>query len=168
MKKFFAIGIVSLFLLHLAGVYTYFGVRMMAIHKEMKAKLKMLPADKLEKIILSKEEFKRINFDEEEVELKGKMYDIAKIVEQENHFIIYALHDESEDDLLSFLDEITKKSSDDKEPVPSQLLQFLGLVFIPTSNSFHFPQVTSEKHFSFYSNRYSAFHTSIESPPPRG
>jgi hypothetical protein len=168
MKKLFAIAFVSLFLLHFAGVYTYFGVRLMAIRKEMKAKLKTLPLEQFEKITLSKTGFKKINLDEEELELNGKMYDIAKIEGNGSGYIVYALHDESEDSLLGLLDEMVKRSCNDKKPVPSQLFQFLSLVFIPSSANFFIPPILPEKHFYFYSNSYSPFHSSIESPPPRG
>jgi hypothetical protein len=167
MKKLFAIVFVSLFLLHYAGFYAYFGTRLMSIRYEMKNKLKALPEEKLEKIVLSKNNFAKIDFEEHEVELNGKMYDIAKVIERGDQFIIYALHDTSEDNLLSFLDEMVKRSSNDKKPVPSQLLQFLSLVFIPSSNNFLFGQTITEKHFSLYANLYSSFRSSIESPPPR-
>jgi hypothetical protein len=168
MKKLFAIAFVSLFLLHFAGVYTYFGVRLIAIRQEMKVKLKALPDEQLEKIILSKKNFEKVDVEENELELNGKMYDIAKIEKKGNEYIVYALHDEHEDNLLSFLDEIVKRSGSDKKPVPSQLLQFLSLVFIPSSNNFSLHQIKTEKHFDLYSNLYSSFRSSIESPPPKG
>jgi hypothetical protein len=167
MKKLFAIAFVSLFLLHFAGVYTYFGVRLMAIRQEMKEKLRALPDEQLEKIVLSKKDFQKIDVEENEIKVNGKMYDIAKVKENGNQYILYALHDEHEDNLLSLLDEIVKRSSNDKKPVPSQLLQFLSLVFIPSSNNFLFGQTITEKHFSLYANLYSSFRSSIESPPPR-
>jgi hypothetical protein len=168
MKKIFAIAIVSLFLLHYAGFYAYFGARLMSIRYDMKNKLKELPEEKLERIVLSKNDFAKIDFDEDEVELNGKMYDIAKVIERGDQFIIHALHDASEDNLLSFLDEMVKRSGNDEKPVPSQLLQFLSLVFIPSSNNFFFGQTAIEKHFSLYANLYSSFRSSIESPPPKG
>ncbi len=168
MKKLFAIAFVSLFLLHFAGVYTYFGVRLVAIRQEMKAKLKALPKEQLEKIILSKRDFQKVDVEENEIELNGKMYDIAKMEEKGNEYIVYALHDEHEDNLVSFLNEIVKRSSNDKKPVPSQLLQFLSLVFIPTQNNFCFYQKSYQKHFYQYSNLYLSFRTSIGSPPPQG
>jgi hypothetical protein len=167
MKKLFAIAFVSLFLLHFAGVYTYFGVRLMAIRQEMKVMLKALPDEQLEKIILSERDFKKINLEEYEVELNGKMYDIAKIEEKDKEYVIYALHDEHEDSLLSFLDGLVKRSSNDKKPVPSQLLQFFSLVFIPSSTNFLFRQIVTEEYLCLYANLYSSFRSSIESPPPR-
>jgi hypothetical protein len=140
----------------------------MAIHQEMKAKLKVLPEEKLEKIILYKNDFTKIDFDENEVELNGKMYDIAKVVEYSDHFIIYALHDQSEDSLLSFLDEITKRSSDSKERVPSQLLQFLSLIFIPISNNFNIGREESVFYFADHTDFYQSIEKGIHSPPPWG
>jgi hypothetical protein len=168
MKKIFAIAIVSLFLLHYAGFYAYFGARLMSIRYDMKNKLKELPEEKLEKIVLSKNDFAKIDFDEDELELNGKMYDIAKIIERGDQFIIHALHDASEDNLLSFLDEMVKRSNNDKKPVPSQLLEFFSLVFLPTQNNLCFYQKSYQKHFYQYSNLYSSLRSAIDSPPPQG
>ncbi len=168
MKKLFAIAFVSLFLLHFAGVYTYFGVRLINIRQEMKLKLKTLSDDQLVKIVLSKKDFQKVDLEENEIELNDNMYDIAKIEKNGNEYVLYAQHDEHEDNLLSFLDEIMKRSNSDKKPVPSQLLQLLSLVYISPSNNFSFRKTVTEKHFSLYSNLYSSFHSSIESPPPKG
>jgi hypothetical protein len=167
MKKLFAIAVVFLFLLHFVGVYTYFCVRMTSIHREMKAKLKALPEEKLEKIILSKNDLAKINFDEDEVELNGKMYDVSKVVEYNDHFIIYALHDQSEDSLLSFLDDLVNESAHDNKPVPNQLLKFFSLVFIQPQNNFFFHLGSYPKHLFSYSDLYFFIHSSIESPPPQ-
>ena len=79
MKKLFAIAFVCLFLLHFAGVYTYFGVRLMAIRQEMNQLLKTTPDDQLELMHLTKSEYQKSLHEEDELELNGKMYDIARV-----------------------------------------------------------------------------------------
>jgi 3-dehydroquinate dehydratase len=152
--------------LQFVGFYAYFGSRLLAIRQEMRAALAILPEEKLEKIIISTDEFKRLDPEENEIELSGKMYDIAKIVKTENGYILFALHDEHEDNLLSLLDEMIKRSTNDKKPVPSQLGQFFALVFIPTQVSFSFAH--SEPVFSVteYINAYQSITQSILAPPP--
>ncbi|MFM8744027.1 MAG: hypothetical protein ACKODM_11990, partial [Cytophagales bacterium] len=109
MKKLFSIGLVSLFLLHFAGVYTYFGVRLMAIRQEMRLLLKATPDEKLELIQLTKSDYQKSLQEEDELELNGKMYDIARVEVKEGIYFVYALHDVAEDNLLGFLNEVLKR-----------------------------------------------------------
>lgn len=169
MKKLFAIGFLTLFALQFAGFYAYFGVRLIAIRQEMKALLAQTPEEQLQKIVISAVEFASIDQDESEIELNGKMYDIAKIKKQRGDYLLFALHDEHEDSLLSLLDEIVKRSTRDKKPVPSQLLQFLTWLFVPTSTT-SFNGFDSEKNIASttYLNYYLSVEQSIPVPPPWG
>lgn len=166
MKRIVAIGFLVVFALQFAGFYAYFGSRLVAIRKEMRAALATQPEENLEKIVLSFDEFNKLDTEENEVELSGKMYDIAKIVKSEDGYILFALHDEHEDNLLSLLDEMIKRSTNDKKPVPSQLGQFFALVFLPTQISFSF--CNSEPIYSptEYINSYQSVTLSIQAPPP--
>jgi len=167
MKKLFAIGFLTLFALQFAGFYAYFGVRLIAIRQEMKALLAQTPEEQLQKIVISAVEFASIDQDESEIELNGKMYDIAKIKKQEGDYLLFALHDEHEDSLLSLLDEMVKRSTRDKKPVPSQLLQFLGWVFVATPTTF-LNCAESAKNLipTNYLNNYISIEKAIPVPPP--
>ncbi len=167
MKKLFAIAFVSLFLLHFAGVYTYFGVRLMAIRQEMKQLLKSIPEDQLELIQLTKSEYQKSLHEEDELELNGKMYDIARLEVKDGIYFVYALHDGAEDNLLGFLDEVVKRSSSDKKPVPAQLFQFFSLDFISPQSNFCFARELAQNISPAYSMLYSSFYFSIDSPPPK-
>lgn len=169
MKKLFAIGILSLLLLHVAGWYTYFGARLFTIHHEMRQLLKSTPAEKLELIKLTKTEYQKASRqDEDEMEFNGKMYDIARVELKEGIYFVYALHDGAEDNLLGFLDEVIKRSSSDKKPVPLQLLQFFSLIFISPQTNFCFVRELTQKFSPAYSLLYSPFLLPIDSPPPKG
>ena len=168
MKKLFAIAFVSLFLLHFAGVYTYFGVRLMAIRQEMKQLLKYTPDHQLELIRLTKSEYQKSLHEEDELELNGRMYDIARVEVKEGIYFVYALHDGAEDNLLGFLEEVVKRSSSDKKPVPAQLFQFFSLVFISPQAKFCFASERAETISPVYPMMYSAFYLSMGTPPPRG
>ena len=167
MKKLFSIGLVSLFLLHFAGVYTYFGVRLMAIRQEMRLLLKVTPDEKLELIQLTKSEYQKYLHEEDELELNGKMYDIARVEVKEGIYFVYALHDGAEDNLLGFLNEVLKRSSSDKKPVPSQLVSFMAWVYLPVQNEFRFSAESVSIGTTLYLDLYAAFSSVVESPPPR-
>jgi len=166
MKRIVAIGFLVVLTLQLVGFYAYFGSRLLTIRKEMRAALAFLPEEKLEKIVVSADEFNKLDLEENEIELSGKMYDIAKIVKSDDVYVLFALHDEHEDNLLSLLDEMIKRSTNDKKPVPSQLGQFFALVYIPTQITFSNSQ--SENIFSLteYINSYQSVTLSIQAPPP--
>lgn len=156
----------SLFALQFAGLYGYFGARLIAIRKEMKALLNRLPESELEKIEVSAKAFQSIDINEGEIELNGKMYDIARIEKHDDQYVLFALHDEHEDNLLSLLDEMIKRSGNDKKPVPSQIFQFLSLVFLPVENHFVFGVAESDSGFTTYLNLYSFSESSNSTPPP--
>lgn len=141
----------------------------MAIRKEMKATLVSLPEEKLERIIISANEFAHVNLEEGEIELNGKMYDIARIKKQGDSYVLFALHDESEDSLLSLLDEMLKRSGNDKKPVPSQLFQFISLLFIPLEEVYaQIPTLKSSFLIQSSNNLYRSINGLVPTPPPWG
>lgn len=167
MKKLFSIGLVSLFVLHFAGVYTYFGVRLMAIRQEMRLLLKATPDEKLELIQLTKSEYQKSLHEEDELELNGKMYDIARVEVKEGIYFVYALHDRAEDNLLGFLNEVLKRSSSDKKPVPSQLVSFMTWVYLPVEHPFNFSGEKASNTSFHYCNLYSSIESPLNTPPPK-
>lgn len=139
----------------------------MAIRQEMKQLLKTTPDDQLEVIQLTKSEYEKSLHEEDELALNGSMYDIAWVEVKGETYFVYALHDDAEDNLLGFLDEVVKRSSSDKKPVPSQLLQFFSLDFISPQAKFYFARELAQKISPLYPMRYSSFYLSIDSPPPK-
>jgi hypothetical protein len=150
------------------GVYLYFGVRLFQIRTEMRAALKDLPQEKLEKFSMSQQEFNNVLMDEHEIKVDGRMYDIARVEQDHQLIIVYALHDEAEDNLLSFLDEIAKRPLQDKKSPPSQILQFIALTFLPPSKTAlsHREGKILELNTKYAFN-HSSIARSIESPPPQ-
>ncbi|MFY8037873.1 MAG: hypothetical protein ACOVMQ_11930 [Cyclobacteriaceae bacterium] len=168
MKRVVAIGFLVLLALQFVGFYAYFGSRLLAIRQEMRAALSALPEEKLEKIVLSANEFKKLDAEENEIELSGKMYDIAKIVKTEGGYILFALHDEHEDSLLALLDELIKRSTNDKKPVPSVVAQFLALVFVVPQSFELLHPLTPSFLITEYVKSSKDFDLMIDAPPPRG
>lgn len=135
----------------------------------MRAALKDLPPGKLEKFSMDQEEFKKVLIDKHEIKVEGRMYDIARIEQDHQRIIVYAVHDEAEDNLLSFLDEIAKRPLQDKKPPPSQILQFIALTFLPPSKTIlsHRDGKILELN-TMYAFNHRDIARSIESPPPQG
>lgn len=168
-KKSLSIALLSFFLLHLAGFYVYFGIRQAQIHREMRSKLKYLPADQLEIIQLSAKAYQQALRDDDEIEIHDKMYDIARIEVKEKQIIVYALHDSAEDNLLSFLDHVLKNAAQDQQQVPSPLLQFSALTFIlPSSLTFKNSLSLLFRAFTNYVVSDLSIIPALDTPPPRG
>ena len=167
-KKIFSIILVSLLLFNFAGLFLYFSVQLFRIHQEMKAKLRTIPDEKLEIFVMTLESFNNARVEEDEMELCGKMYDIARIKEQGETVKVYALYDAAEDNLLAFMDAVVKRPLQDKTSTPAQILQFISLTFLPPGQhplfSLETCVVTANTHYVF-SNFCCPL--SIESPPPR-
>lgn len=168
MKRCFAIGMVIVFTLHFVGWFGYFGVRLTAIRAEMKRQLQQTSTEELEKIILTPTEYQTALHEEDEMQWRGKMYDIAKVEPNDGHYVVHALHDQSEDNLLSLLNEALKRSASDKKPVPSQLISFIQSIGLPVQWTFSNTCSLDKICDSPYINLYSSFRSTIDSPPPRG
>lgn len=150
LKRAFSIFVLVIFLAHFAGFYLYFFTQLQLVRQEMRAKLKELPADELELLILSAEEYKHAKVEEHEVKVQGKMYDIARVTEQSDSVLIYCVHDAAEDNLLAFLDKILSLPLKDKS-VPQGVLHFYTMCFLPTQWDFALPEFTSATSFTAYS-----------------
>jgi hypothetical protein len=166
-KKIPSIGLLSILFLQVAGSYIYFVVRLSGIRQEMREQIKHKPVDQLTVLTLTPEEFQRAKVDDHEVKVNGKMYDIARIDVRETSVLVYALHDEAEDNLLALLDEIVKRSSNDKKPVPSQLIQLITLIFVPVENLFPQNTMVAFAHSTDYSETLESIFFTIDTPPPQ-
>jgi hypothetical protein len=166
-KKILGTLFLSILLLQVAGSYVYFVVRLSGIRQEMREQLKHKPDEELTLLTLTPDEYKKSRVDDHEVKVNGKMYDIARMTVRNNQVLVYALHDEAEDNLLTLLNEMVERSSKDKKPVPSQLIQLLTLQFEPVVNKIPSPTGIWIKHLTPYFATLPAIDGSIESPPPR-
>jgi hypothetical protein len=128
-KKGLSAFILCLFLAHFAGFYIYFFIQLRQVRHEMRAQLKYLPADQLQLIKLSNEDYKKAKVDEHEINVDGKMYDIARMYTKADTVFVYGVHDKAEDNLLAFLDKILTLPLKDKNS-PNQVLKFTSLAFI--------------------------------------
>jgi hypothetical protein len=154
--------------MQVAGCYVYFMTRLSAIRIEMREQLKLLPDDQLTRLILTKQEYLTAKVDEHEVKVNGKMYDISRVEQHGDQILVYGIHDEAEDNLLTFLEEMVTRSANDKKPIPTQLSQLLTLTFIlevePKCFGIEYQII---HHATVYSEMQYLITRSILSPPPR-
>lgn len=154
----------------MAGFYVYFIFRLREIKLEMRAALKNYPEEKLQRLVMTTQQYELAKNDEGEVKWEGFMYDIARVIPQGDLRIVLALRDEAETSLLAFLNKVIENSSNDTKTPPGALTQFLSLVFtVPDSLLFAGNFETGNKnHFTqIHSDLYSHI-AAIPVPPPRG
>lgn len=152
----------------MAGVYVYFIARLYDIKAEMRLALKAKPAEELEVLELTVAGFQQARVDEHEIEVRGNMYDIARIEKKGNNLVIYCLHDEAEDNLLSLLDSMLKNASKDKKQVPVNGMLFL-LAFVAKADLQISALSSIASHpCTFYSISLMETTRTVLGPPPRG
>lgn len=138
MRRLFSSFLLIVILANFAGGYTYFVIRALHIKHEIQALLRSLPDESLEVISLSIHEFNRVRVEEHEVKVNGKMYDIARIKQEGDTLHIFCVHDEAEDNLLSFLDGLLVRLQNDSTQPPASVTAFAMLQFISTEFIFGF------------------------------
>lgn len=139
----------------------------MHIRHEMRAALKNMPEERLTKLVLAESEFFRSKVEEHELKVNGRMYDIARVQFHNGTVTVWCLHDEAEDNLMSFLDAVSNRAHQDSNPVPLSIQQFLSLTFLVPE--FQLPllcRAVAKAETAYHLPVYSVL-LPVQSPPPR-
>jgi hypothetical protein len=170
MKRTLSISLLILMLANVAGFYVYFIFRLREIKLEMRAALKDFPEEKLQRLVMTAQQYEQAQNDEGEVKWEGFMYDVARVIPQDNQRIVLALRDEGETSLLAFLNKVVETSGHDDKTPPGVLTQFLSLVFtLPDSLNFsNGVDVELKKYSPLIGVRLSSIIPDVIAPPPRG
>lgn len=130
MKKAAAVFFLMLMTVNLAGFYGYFIVRLQEIHAEARAALRNLPEAQLQRFEFSPDEFRSMIVEDNEIRVNGRMHDVARTEFTGTSVIVWALHDEAEDNLFAFISKVTDNAEGDEQQAPSGLTRFLSLQFL--------------------------------------
>jgi hypothetical protein len=168
MKKIPALVLLTILLVNTTGFYVYYVIALQRIHKEMRGKLRTLPDEKLSRLVLLRDTYEASLVEDDEIKLNGKMYDIARSTLGKDSVILYAMHDEKEENFLTFANEIISKPFKQDSAVTGSVLHFIALVFLPgqqiaTTHSDD-GTVAHQSNYTFSLNAFSLQH---EAPPPR-
>lgn len=120
-----------IFSLNFFGFYCYYAFRLVEIRKEARTQLKYLPETALTKFVLTPAKYNEVKRGEDEIQVEGRMYDIARLQVNQDSVVVLALHDAAEDNLISFLQLIVERSASDKKPLPASVMHFFGLMYLP-------------------------------------
>ncbi len=129
MRRWLGIALFCVLLLQVGGAYVYFGVRLVVHRQEMRALLKLKPVETLTYFKLTPEAWQRAQVEDEEMEIDGRMYDIARVTYQHNEVHVWAERDEGEDNLLALLHTLATRHHHDKKSVPTLITHVLALIY---------------------------------------
>lgn len=166
MKRIGSILFLTILLASMLGPYGYFMVRLRQIRQEMRAALRTQPDEKLEVLQLSQSEYKKARVDDHEIKVHDRMYDIARVEQKGNKVLVYCLHDEDEDSLLTLLDSILKNAGKDKRSVPASSWN-LAAFQLPETVTLHCVLPADRSVTTAYLFMVSEPSLTIFSPPPR-
>ena len=134
----------------------------------MRAKLRVLPDDQLEILMLSREGYKESRVDDHEVRVKGKMYDVARVETTRDSVRIYCLYDEKEDSLIALCTELIGKPLESGSSLPGAILKFIGLHFIVFEDAMSFTSARFPiAELCGYTFNTCTPDSEIATPPPR-
>lgn len=168
MKKVSALLLFSILFTNTAGFYVYYVIALQRIHTESRASLRTLPEEQLTRLIVSRETFNDSRVERDEIKLDGKMYDIARISFTPDSVIVFAMHDEKEENFLSFANEIMSKPFQQDSNVTGSVLQFISLIFVPGQRINLFDSDSSiVEHQSNHPLLISERSIVLRVPPPR-
>ena len=121
---------------------------------------------KLERFVLTAEDFRVAQKDQKEITLGGKIYDIKEIIFHDGTVELLAYHDSKEQGLISLIE----KFFDDEgagSDFQLQVLKMLVTVYTFSSHQFDFSQAfLSETFFDTNSGSYLSFDGETLTPPP--
>ncbi|HRW98583.1 MAG TPA: hypothetical protein P5280_03795 [Cyclobacteriaceae bacterium] len=130
MKRTTSILLLAAILVHLIGFYVYFMVRLGQIRSEMRENIALLSPDEMQVFELTPDEYNSARENDHEVKINGRMYDHATPRVENGMVILYAKHDQAEDNLLALLEEVVSTATSDTQKVPTELTIFFDLDFI--------------------------------------
>ncbi len=137
MKKLIVSILLSVFAFNFAGFAILFFAEQHVIYFEMNERIK--EEKNLQKITLSKNEVKQYLSDDKELNINGKMYDIARQEDNGDKTVFYCINDEKEEHLFSKLEsffDFKDKAKDTDGKMELQFIKFLSLVtLVPTTLS---------------------------------
>ncbi len=133
-KKYTSLFLIGLLVIHLAGFYVYFMVRLSDLRISMREKLEALPASQLTTVQIPAHQFRASWLAEREMKWMGNMYDIARVEHKGDLVIVLCIPDKDEENLLSFISAVIDTGSQDTRPAPLTLTQFFSLKFIVSEN----------------------------------
>jgi hypothetical protein len=168
MKKCAATACLVLMLVNGTVYYLYFFIQQIAIKSEKHHQLLNMPFSQLDKLEISVWEFEEAQVEENEIQIGGRMFDVARVIRVNNRqLIVYGVYDSAEDELIAFLRCLT--ANEKQGCAPAFVLSSLYLCFdLPPSDEL---KAASAFDLTIISSPYfypdNSVSLKMDLPPPR-
>lgn len=166
MKRLIALIFLVVLVLNVSGTYVFFAIRIGRIYAQRREDLKTPSSSKISRFEFSEAGFQNVRVNKREIKVDGKMYDITQITKSDGRVYVSCIHDEAEDDLFSFLDDVLEQSEKDQRTaraVHFWFTDFYERVLISQHRNFLIIQSNTA-----YYQMSSEKATQIIAPPPKG
>ncbi|MGD9492462.1 MAG: hypothetical protein AB7V36_03800 [Bacteroidales bacterium] len=174
MKKVFALSVLVVFLLSVAGgQFLLFKAYRLHVRSLAKAALREMAASEADVIAFSKSDFShglpffRVPDKDDEIILHGEFYDVKDVEISDDSIFLFAYRDSDEKFLVAQFEKSAREN--DQSPLAVLLQQFTNIfTFIPVSVEFS-PVVNHASDIVFIVSNgiYSFVNADVISPPPR-
>jgi len=166
LKRIGILFLLIILLFQACGLLFRFNVKQTFVQFKMKYELKN-NSERLEKLILTINEYSKNKVNSDEVFLDGKMYDIKSKKIVNGNVELMAIHDSEEEGIIQKIKQLVRNTGIPDSNLPSQLNQLISMVYLPTSNEQlkFIPDITKNIFLQFDSFIHSSFST-VFSPPP--
>jgi hypothetical protein len=166
-RKYSSILFLILLLANGLGFYVFYVLQLHQIKIEMRESLKAFPNEKLDILELSELEYEEAIVEEDEIQVEGKMYDVARVAHGNGTVKVYCLHDVKEDNLM-LLGEIISQPMSEKHRIPPVFIAYLALMFITPATIFDLVTASSDiQRIQFYHFATVSPYIKKFIPPPR-
>lgn len=133
----------------------------------MRESIALLSPEEMQVFELTIDDYESVRVNEHEIKINGRMYDHASPRFEKGMVILYAKHDEAEDNLLALLEEVVSTATKDTQKVPTELTTFFDLDFITQCSLPVSFTLTSKERPWLSSEKLQSEKLPIESPPPQ-
>ncbi len=130
MRKTLALVLLALLLLQVGGTYVFFAFRLALNRQEMRARLRLLPDSALTRFEFTEAQWQQAQVEEDEILWDDAMWDIARAERRGASWIVFALRDHDEENLLDWLTRLAEQPEEDGTQPPLHLIKLLSCKFI--------------------------------------
>lgn len=166
MKKIVTILIVSILVLQTGGIIFVMQIQQVLNGFNIS---KLLEEDNthFSEIQISKTDFEKSKFDENEFYFRNELYDIKSITKQGSNYKIIAIKDSEETNILERFKKIFDGTKNQKNKTPDSLVKLLSLVFVvPKSDPSIFLKITIKNNYISTIENTKDKAIAVPTPPP--
>jgi hypothetical protein len=165
-KRGLAIFLTVVVCVQFSGLYCIFVIRILQLHAERAERLSHASPEEFEILELSVSDYDQARVEDSELEINGRMYDVAKIEVAGSRVKLLVLADDDEDSILTLMDFCVKKGQRNGKTSRLIVKVFTSL-YLPSKFFLQFSPCSNTSPLMFDEMHYHSLKPSIGTPPPK-